>query len=426
MRVWLVQRAESTPHDDNGDRRLLRIGILADILSSQGHEVVWWTSAFDHVGKRKRHYQSKRIMVKKNYYIHYLKCFGYKKNISLSRFIDNYVVANQFKKDVKLDHKIPDIILTSMPSIELSQSVVHYANEKNIPVVLDIRDLWPDVFLELLPKSLRWLVNILTLPMRNSLIDICRNASAISGITDNFVNWGLKHSGRERNNRDVFFPMAYIKHNVSEEKKVEANAFWKKLGITKNDKLLNVVFLGTFTNSFEFETIFSAAEILQKLHAPVRFVICGLGAKEAKIKKACKDLTNCVFAGWINASQIKIVLELSHVGLAPYIHTKNFTENIPNKPAEYLSESLLIATTLKYGKLYNLINSNECGFSYGNDPVKLASYLENLAKNKNDLKRLAKNSESVFIKELNGVKVYNSMVNYLKMLSENKSTNKDY
>ena len=53
MRVWLVQRAESTPHDDGGDRRLLRIGILADILQSQGHEVVWWTSAFDHVGKKK-------------------------------------------------------------------------------------------------------------------------------------------------------------------------------------------------------------------------------------------------------------------------------------------------------------------------------------------------------------------------------------
>ena len=53
MRVWLVQRAESTPHDDEGDRRLMRMGILADILQSHGHEVVWWTSAFDHVGKRK-------------------------------------------------------------------------------------------------------------------------------------------------------------------------------------------------------------------------------------------------------------------------------------------------------------------------------------------------------------------------------------
>ena len=79
MRVWLIQRAESTPHDDDGSRRLLRIGILADILQSQGHEVIWWTSAFDHVGKRKRYKQSTRVMVKKNYYIHYLKCFGYKK-----------------------------------------------------------------------------------------------------------------------------------------------------------------------------------------------------------------------------------------------------------------------------------------------------------------------------------------------------------
>ena len=79
MRVWLVQRAESTPHDDDGDRRILRIGILADILQSQGHQVVWWTSAFDHVKKRKRYQKSTRVIVKENYDIHYLKCFGYKK-----------------------------------------------------------------------------------------------------------------------------------------------------------------------------------------------------------------------------------------------------------------------------------------------------------------------------------------------------------
>ena len=60
MRIWLVQRAESTPHDDNGNRRLLRIGILAEIMQSLGHEVVWWTSAFDHVGKRKRYNHKNR------------------------------------------------------------------------------------------------------------------------------------------------------------------------------------------------------------------------------------------------------------------------------------------------------------------------------------------------------------------------------
>ena len=419
MRVWLIQRAESTPHDENGDRRLLRTGILADILQIHGHEVIWWTSAFDHVGKKKRYQQSTRVMVNENYYIHYLKSFGYKKNISVSRYIDNQVVTKQFKKDVKLDDKKPDIILTSVPSVELSQIAVHYANEHKIPIVLDIRDLWPDVFLELLPKSFHWLINILVRPMQNSLIDICSNATTISGITDDFVKWGLNYSGRERGEKDISFPMAYIKREItSKEKKSDAFFFWEKLGVKKNDKFLNVVFLGTFTNSFEFDTIFSSAKILQKLGAPVRFVICGIGAKEPQIKKKCKDLGNCIFAGWINAAQIKTILELSDVGLAPYIHTKNFTENLPNKPAEYLSENLLIATTLKYGKLYELVNSKECGFSYGNDPIKLASFLENLTKDEKELKRLKKNAEEVFASELDGMKVYQSMIDYLNKLAK--------
>lgn len=417
MRVWLVQRAESTPHDDGGDRRLLRIGILADILQSQGHEVVWWTSAFDHVGKKKRYQQSNRTMVKENYHIHYLKSFGYKKNISLSRYIDNKVVTNQFKKDVVLDNLKPDVILTSVPSVELSQVVVRYANKHKIPVVLDIRDLWPDVFAELLPKYFLWLVNILTIPMRNRLIDICTGATAISGITDNFINWGIEHSGRKRRKNDVHFPMAYIKGEIGKEEKIHAYSFWRNLGIIKDNKILNVVFLGTFTNSFEFDSIFLAAKILKDKDAPVRFIFCGMGAKEPKIKKSCSNLSNCFFVGWINAAQIKTILELSDVGLAPYIHTKNFLENIPNKPAEYLSENLLIATSLKHGKLYELLKSKKCGISYGNDPNKLASFLENLSKDSKKLNQLIKNSEEAFSSELDGRKTYFSMIEYLQKLT---------
>ena len=123
--------------------------------------------------------------------------------------------------------------------------------------------------------------------------------------------------------------MAYIKGKISEEKKVDAYFFWEKLGIVKNDKILNVVFLGTFTNSFEFETIFSAAKILQDQGAPVRFVICGIGPKESKIRQSCEDLSNCIFAGWVNAAQIKIILELSDVGLAPYINCLLYTSPSP-------------------------------------------------------------------------------------------------
>ena len=416
MRIWLVQRAESTPHDDGGDRRLLRIGILADILQDQGHEVVWWTSSFDHVGKKKRYQQSTRVIVKKNYYIQYLKCFGYKKNISLSRFIDNQVVSKQFNKVAKEDKKKPDIILTSVPSIELSQMVLKYAKKNKIPVVLDIRDLWPDVFTELLPKSLSWLVNILTIPMRKKLVDICSNATAISGITDDFVKWGIRHSKRERNDKDIYFPMAYIKAELSNEKKLEANSFWTNHGV-ENKNTLNIVFIGTFTNSFEFDTIFSAAKILQNQKVPARFIFCGIGAKEKEIKKSCESLNNCIFAGWINAAQIKTILELSDVGLAPYINTENYIDNIPNKPAEYLSESLVIATTLTKGKLHELIYKKNCGFSYGNNPEKLASSIKHLASDKQYLKKMIINSDESFHSELDGKKIYSNMIDFLEEIA---------
>ena len=420
MRVWLVQRAESTPQDDNGDRRLMRIGILADILQSQGHEVVWWTSAFDHIGKKKRYQKSKRVKIKENYHIHYLKCYGYKKNISLARFIDNYLVANQFKKEMKLDTKKPDVILTSIPSIELSQIAVRYAVKNRVPVVLDIRDLYPDVFKELLPKSLSWFINLLTIPMRYSLVETCKKATAISGITDSFVNWAIKYSGRKRDKKDVYFPMAYLKRKISDKKKAESYLFWEKFGISKHDKVLNVLFLGSFSNSFEFNTIFLAAKILQIQNAPVRFIICGVGKKEPIIRKECDSLNNCVYAGWVNAAQIKTILELSDVGLAPYINSKNFVKNIPNKPAEYLSEGLLVATSLRYGKLCDIIKSKDCGLSYGSDSVMLALFLENLSKNKSELTRLVKNAEKAFVSEFDGYKVYLSMVKFLEKLALEK------
>ena len=83
-----------------------------------------------------------------------------------------------------------------------------------------------------------------------------------------------------------------------------------------------------------------------------------------------------------------------------------------------MSENLLIVTTLKYGKLYELVNSKECGFSYGNDPIKLASFLENLTKDEKELKRLKKNAEEVFASELDGMKVYQSMIDYLNKLAK--------
>ena len=155
MRIWLIQRSEPTPHDNDGKQRLMRTGILSNELSKRGHEVVWWTSTFDHYNRKHRFETDQELTVNSDYLIQYLKGCGYKKNVSLSRIIDNNLVAKKFKIKAKKTLYKPDIILSSIPTAELSLEAVRFGKKNNIPVVLDIRDMWPDVFFDILPDICR-------------------------------------------------------------------------------------------------------------------------------------------------------------------------------------------------------------------------------------------------------------------------------
>ena len=62
MKVWLVKLGEPLPVD--GNRRLHRYGILAEMLSQKGHEVTWWTSTFDHWDKKQRFETDKALLYK--------------------------------------------------------------------------------------------------------------------------------------------------------------------------------------------------------------------------------------------------------------------------------------------------------------------------------------------------------------------------
>ena len=77
------------------------------------------------------------------------------------------------------------------------------------------------------------------------------------------------------------------------------------------------------------------------------------------------------------------------------------------------------------GDLCELVRSKECGFSYGSNPVKLASFLENLAKHDKDLERLVKNAEKVFSSDLDGKKIYHSMIRYLEEIAADGSIDKN-
>lgn len=419
MRIWLIQRAEPTPHDGDGTRRIMRIGMLATILSKRGHKVIWWTSGFDHIAKRHRIPEnlgsSIRRSTKEGYEIHYTATRGYTKNISIGRFLDNRRLTKNMALDMSKEKNTPDLIFASIPSVELANAATDYGKKHAVPVVLDIRDLYPDVFIDLVPTFLRPIIKIASSNMRKRMHITAKAATAICGITDEFVDWGVAHARRQRNLQDKVFRMAYPKLKRDYNNEIGAS-FWKnKLLATKRNSL-HVLFLGSFSDSFDFETPLKAAQLLLQKKSPVYFTFCGTGTNESFLRAKALKLSNVDIVGWVDSPQIQWALENADIGLASYISSPNFSNNITNKPAEYLSGELVVATSLTQGPLIDMLDRSGIGFTYGTDANRLANKLSYLQSNPKELKKIKKKALSVFQQNFRADQVYEELAIYLENL----------
>ena len=358
MKIWLLTIGEPIIKQKQ-KLRLHRTGIFAKYISQNSdHHVTWFTSTFNHFLK-KHEYDSDHIYNDNdNLKVISFKGRGYKSNISFSRIIDHYQIAKKFKRYIKKKSK-PDIIITSFPTMELSRVAVDYARKNNICVLVDYRDLWPEVFVEVAPRIFQPIIRLILYPLFKKRKSILRNSTGIISITDELLNYFLKIINRKKNNFDNSFPLAYYK---SEKNKTNnsAKSFWNKI-IPAGYKNI-ICFFGTIGYQFDLETVIESAEKLQKSN--VLFVICGDGDLRNDIIKKSKKLRNIIFPGYVTATQIKELLNISSIGLCPYKPKKAFLNSIPGKAIEYFSSGLPILTTLGGGVLGNLVIKNNFGSNY--------------------------------------------------------------
>ena len=414
--IWLLTVGEPLPTDGK-NQRLLRTGILAELMSQQGHEVTWWTSSFDHSLKRQRNDEDQKTRVGDRYDLYCLFAEGYSRNVSLARVRNHQTVARKFRELASLENK-PDVILCSWPLVELAAEAVRYGKANGIPVVLDFRDMWPDAIVDLFPPFLRPAIRI---ALRNHYREAqyaVSEATAISGITDKIVDWGLGISGRERSSLDVAFPMGYRKSAVQDEDIQEAKKYWNSLDVGRTVSEFVVCFFGCIGRHFEWETVFQAARKLEDSGRKFKFVLCGQGPHLAKWQKVSSQYPNVLLPGWVDAAKIRSLMEYSKVGLAPYVSSWDFTMSLPNKPIEYLSSGLPVVSSLQ-GELASLLSKNDCGVTYENRSVDdLVRTLTHCYDRPQFCAEMAKNSEKLYQKKFVAERVYGQMSAFLVQLAE--------
>lgn len=416
MKIWLIHIGELLPID--GPTRPFRYGILAEMLSERGHYVTRWAPTFIHAYKKHRFLHDHAIELNSYYQIKLLYTRGYDKNISLRRLLFCRQIASVFADRIKKE-KPPDIILSAIPTPEMSAVSIDYAKRYHIPCVIDIRDLWPDIFLDVVPKKLRWLARLALWWTFNTNHRIFREATGIVAVSSSYLDWGLTCGDRQRCETDGIFPLGYMEKPIPKEQFALEKQNLINAGV--NPEQFICCFIGQFGASYDLETIIDAARELEKdLETRVQFVLCGDGTKMPSLKKRAAGLHNVIFLSWVNYPTIAALREISDVGLASYV--KDAPQSLPNKVFEYLSGGLPIISSL-CGELETILAENDCGITYKAGNVQeFIEALRQLLDNPNQCQYMGNNALRIFNEQFSGERVYGRMIDYLERIVRDKPT----
>lgn len=411
MRVWLITVGEPLPSDEE-NVRLLRTGIFAGFLTSSGHTVVWWTSDFDHSRKKHRFGCDMAVELNERCKIRLIHGPGYKKNISFRRVLNHVVVARKFRRLAPSEPK-PDIILSSLPTLELSSAALEYARGRGVPVVLDVRDLWPGVILNSFPRGLKWLAGILLRGSARKTHRVLRDCTAIAGVSESYLNWGLNYAGRERSAHDSVFHLSYQKEDVSEEKKAAALRTLVARGVDPAKTIC--WFIGGFGRTYNLATVIDAAGRLESVgRTDLQFVLSGDGERGAEWRARASGLKNAVFTGWIDPPMIAALMGVADIGLAAY--AEGAPQGLPNKLFEYMCAGLPILSSLK-GEAEAFLSRHNCGLSYSSsDTEDFIRKLDILLTDRSRRDLMGSNGKRLFDEIFSADATYSRMTAYLEDL----------
>lgn len=404
MNIWLITIGEVLPIEEN--EKKLRTALLADKLVERGHFITWWTSAFNHFKKKWIFEKDEEIKIKDGFKIVALKGTGYKKNISLSRFIDHRVLASKFIKYASQMTK-PDIIVASMPPHDLAYEAVMFAKDNNIPIVVDIRDPWPDLFLEHVSSNLRWLGKRILFRDFQKIRMTMQSSHSLIAVSNTFLDWGLKYANREKNNFDKVFYLGGVKRNYTRD---QSKRILKYIERYKNKFI--ITFIGTFAHYHNPSILIDCAKKLS--HTNVQFIIAGDGEYFNDIQRRAVELDNVLLSGWLELEDINTLLGYSHIGVCP---TNLVVDLFPNKAFTYLSAGLPIISAFQ-GDLKKIIEQYEIGFYYPpNDVDSLRDCILQLYNNQFLYKKMSANAKRVFNEMFDADKVYDKYAMHIEKVA---------
>jgi glycosyltransferase involved in cell wall biosynthesis len=365
-----------------------------------------------HVTKRQRFEHDATVEINPRYTIELLYAPGYRSHFGWRRFQFNRVLANRFlQASSRLPR--PDIVVCGIPTLELCGAAIAYGRRHQVPVLIDVRDLWPDAALNMVPRVLQPLGKLLLRRAMRANRRILSQATGILAISRGFMHWGLRHAGRPPGPHDGVYFMAYPRDaDVNTLDRRRASEQWEARGV-RGDGTFRCSFLAAIGSLYDMDVVLAAARRLRQAgDEKVQFVLCGDGPRVARLRKNAAQLPQVVVPGWVDSAEVQVLLENSHTGLIPYragAHTA-----LPNKAVTFFAAGLPVVSTAG-GELAGILATRDCGLTYRCESADdLLATLDVLRSEPNTRQRLGSNARKFFDDELDADKVYPRLVRHLE------------
>lgn len=349
--IWIVNPYGTLPSEGWRDYRSF---MLANALANRGHRVLWWISDFEHRSKKRR-VDAVFIdpLLPANVKVMPVQSRPYERNISLGRiayeksFGDGFAILAPGQEE-------PDMVVLADPSLFYSVQVLKFVDRVGCKLVIDILDLWPELFRVVLPSWIRGLDKVLFSPLYSRRRRLIERADGVVAVSKDFL--AITNVAPEKTSC-----ISYLGVDLRQFLLPEASEESREIEKFSQGRLV-VMYAGTLGDAYDIGCVLMTIELCEQSRLPVCFVFAGDGPKRGEVESFCRQHAKSIlFLGSVSASQLPIIYAQCDVGLCSY--ARGSTVSMPVKLYDYLAAGLFVYSSLET-EIADHLRVNQCGAMY--------------------------------------------------------------
>lgn len=346
-KIWIISCYDALPGEAGFQHSLNLVSAL-----SKDFEVIFWNSDFSHATKTKRK-NLKEIKLCNNAKINIIETIEYKKNISFKRALSLVIFYyRMFKEFNNLDK--PDVIIKGFPD-HVGEIFLLIAKWKyRFKIILDFRDLWPEIFHSLLPRKLYFLGYITFSPLYLIRFLAFRYSDGCVSVSKNYNEIAarfLKHS-RKNNCFISYHSNMTLRTDLASINDIEQKKFQSSF---------NFLYAGNLGEKYDLDCILNTFDQVLRINKQVKLHIAGDGPLKELILESANKNQNIVYHGLLTKNELFKLYKNTRVALVPYHHSSSVS--MPAKAYELMFHGIPVITSnrLEYAEL---VSQNNLGKIY--------------------------------------------------------------